>query len=149
MLDPIQYEFWFLITTLADPEPGAGAETSIFRLQLPLRLQQESGSLRLQRWLHNTGPCYMTGKMAVKECPGGQKRRQRQIVATGRQQRSSFGWGESWRRRWHSEQTLPFSRTIMGKYFHYISQLNQIVKNWKCNKNSFCEKWMNFTMLSY
>ncbi len=34
MLDPIQYELWFSSTTLADPEPGAGAETSIFRLQL-------------------------------------------------------------------------------------------------------------------
>jgi hypothetical protein len=34
MLDPIQYEFLFLFTTLADPEPGAGSETSIFRLQL-------------------------------------------------------------------------------------------------------------------
>jgi hypothetical protein len=35
MLDPIQYEFLFLFTTLADTEPdqGAGAETSIFRLQ--------------------------------------------------------------------------------------------------------------------
>jgi hypothetical protein len=37
MLDPIQYEFRFFQHTLADPEPGAGAETSIFRLQLRLR----------------------------------------------------------------------------------------------------------------
>jgi hypothetical protein len=36
MLDPIQYEFLFLFTTLAglEPGPGAGAETSIFRLWL-------------------------------------------------------------------------------------------------------------------
>jgi hypothetical protein len=34
MLDPIQYEFLFLFTTLTDPESGAGAETSIFWLQL-------------------------------------------------------------------------------------------------------------------
>jgi hypothetical protein len=34
MLNPIQYEFIFFKTTLADPEPGAGAETSIFRLRL-------------------------------------------------------------------------------------------------------------------
>ncbi len=32
MLDPNQYKFLFLFTTLVDPEPGAGAETSIFRL---------------------------------------------------------------------------------------------------------------------
>jgi hypothetical protein len=39
MLDPIQYEFLFLFSTLADPELGARAvtETSIFRLQLRLR----------------------------------------------------------------------------------------------------------------
>jgi hypothetical protein len=34
MLDPIYYDFLF--TTLADPEPGAGAETLIYRLQLRL-----------------------------------------------------------------------------------------------------------------
>ncbi len=27
MLDPLQYEFLFIFTTFADPEPGAGAET--------------------------------------------------------------------------------------------------------------------------
>ncbi len=32
MLDPIQYEFLFLYTTLADPEPES--ETSIFWLRL-------------------------------------------------------------------------------------------------------------------
>ncbi len=32
MLDSIQYEFLFLFITQADPEPGAGAETSTFRL---------------------------------------------------------------------------------------------------------------------
>jgi hypothetical protein len=38
MLYPIQYEFLFLFTTLADPELelGAGAKTLIFRLQLRL-----------------------------------------------------------------------------------------------------------------
>jgi hypothetical protein len=34
MLDPIQYEFRFFLNTLADPEPGARAETLIFRLRL-------------------------------------------------------------------------------------------------------------------
>ncbi len=34
MLDYIQYEFWFLFTTQADQKPGAGAETSTFRLWL-------------------------------------------------------------------------------------------------------------------
>ncbi len=37
MLDPIQYEFLILFTTLADPELGAGADTSIFQLQLRFR----------------------------------------------------------------------------------------------------------------
>jgi hypothetical protein len=33
VLDPIQYEFRFFQNTLVDPEPGAGAETSMLRLQ--------------------------------------------------------------------------------------------------------------------
>jgi hypothetical protein len=36
MLDSIQYEFLFFFTTYADPEPGAGAENSTFRLQFRL-----------------------------------------------------------------------------------------------------------------
>jgi hypothetical protein len=52
MLDPTQYEFRFFFTTLADPEPGAGAETSIFRLWLRLRPKVSapcgSGSTSLQ-----------------------------------------------------------------------------------------------------
>jgi hypothetical protein len=47
MLDPIQYEFLFLFTTLADPEPGAGAETSIFRLQPKVPAPCGSGSTTL------------------------------------------------------------------------------------------------------
>jgi hypothetical protein len=35
-IDPIQYDFWFWFTTFADPEPGAEAETSLYRLQLRL-----------------------------------------------------------------------------------------------------------------
>ncbi len=62
MLDPIQYEFRFFFTTLADPELGAGAETSIFRLRpkvLAPAPAKSSGSLRLR--LHNTG-CQYTPK---------------------------------------------------------------------------------------
>jgi hypothetical protein len=44
MLDPIQYEFGFFLTTLSDPEPGAGAETSIFRLQLQPKVPAPCGS---------------------------------------------------------------------------------------------------------
>jgi hypothetical protein len=49
MLDPIQYEFRIFQNTLADPEPGAGAETS----EIPALAPPESfGSMRLR--LHNT-----------------------------------------------------------------------------------------------
>jgi hypothetical protein len=46
MLDPIQYEFLFLFTTLADPEPepGAGPETSIFQLWLQAKVPASCGS---------------------------------------------------------------------------------------------------------
>jgi hypothetical protein len=44
MLDPIQYEFRFFQNTLADPELGAGAETSIFRLQLRPKVSAPAGS---------------------------------------------------------------------------------------------------------
>ncbi len=45
MLDPIQYEFrFFFFTTLSDPEPGAGAETSIFRLRLQPKVLAPCGS---------------------------------------------------------------------------------------------------------
>jgi hypothetical protein len=44
MLDPIQYEFLFLFTTLADPDPGAVAETLIFRLQLRSKVPGPCGS---------------------------------------------------------------------------------------------------------
>jgi hypothetical protein len=44
MLDPIQYEFRFLQNTLGDPEPGAGAETSIFRLRLQPKVSAPCGS---------------------------------------------------------------------------------------------------------
>jgi hypothetical protein len=37
MLDHIQYEFSLSFTTFADPEQGAWAEASIFRLQLRIR----------------------------------------------------------------------------------------------------------------
>jgi hypothetical protein len=49
MLDPIQYEFRFFQNTLADPEPGAGAETSIFRLQPKVLSPCGSGSTTLQK----------------------------------------------------------------------------------------------------
>jgi hypothetical protein len=51
MLDPIQYELRFFQNNLADPEPEpeAGAETSIFRLWLQ---PKGFGSMRLR--LHNT-----------------------------------------------------------------------------------------------
>jgi hypothetical protein len=50
MLDPIQYEFsFFSQNTLADPEPGARAETSIFRLQL--RLHPKVSAPALQPWV--------------------------------------------------------------------------------------------------
>jgi hypothetical protein len=44
MLDPIQYEFRFFQNTLADPEPGAGAETSIFQLRLRPKVSAPAGS---------------------------------------------------------------------------------------------------------
>jgi hypothetical protein len=44
MLDPIQYEFRFFQNTLADPEPGAGVETSIFRLRLQPKVSAPCGS---------------------------------------------------------------------------------------------------------
>jgi hypothetical protein len=46
MLDPIQYEFRILYTTLADPEPepGAGAETLIFWLWLQPKVRAPCGS---------------------------------------------------------------------------------------------------------
>jgi hypothetical protein len=50
MLDPIQYEFRFFQNTLADPEPGAGAETSIFRLQPKVSAPCGSGSTTLVYW---------------------------------------------------------------------------------------------------
>ncbi len=66
LLYPIQYELWFLYTTLV--WPGAGAETSLYRLQLRLRPKvsapygSNSGSLRLQLRLrlHNNGVTIMT-----------------------------------------------------------------------------------------
>jgi hypothetical protein len=47
MLDPIQYEFRFFQNTLADPELGAGAETSRFRLQPKVSAPCGSGSTTL------------------------------------------------------------------------------------------------------
>jgi hypothetical protein len=46
MLDPIQYEFLFLFTNLADPEPGDRdkAETLIFRLRLQPKVLAPCGS---------------------------------------------------------------------------------------------------------
>jgi ribonucleotide reductase alpha subunit len=44
MLDPIQYEFGFFQNTLADPELGAGAETSIFWLRLQPKVSAPCGS---------------------------------------------------------------------------------------------------------
>jgi hypothetical protein len=44
MLDPIQYEFRFFQNTLVDPEPGAGAETSIFQLRLQPKVLAPCGS---------------------------------------------------------------------------------------------------------
>jgi hypothetical protein len=53
MLDPIQYEFRFFQNTLVDPEPGAGAETSIFRLRLQPKVSAPcgSGSTTLVFWI--------------------------------------------------------------------------------------------------
>ncbi len=53
MLDPIQYEFLFLFTTLADtkPDQGAGAETSIFRLQPKVPVPCDSGSTTLLKYI--------------------------------------------------------------------------------------------------
>jgi hypothetical protein len=45
MLVPIQYEFRFFQNTLVDPEPGAGAETSIFRLRLQPKVSAPCGSV--------------------------------------------------------------------------------------------------------
>jgi hypothetical protein len=47
MLGPIQYEFRFFKNILADPEPVAGAETSIFRRQPKVSAPCGSGSTTL------------------------------------------------------------------------------------------------------
>ncbi len=47
MLDYIQNEFLILFTTLADPELGAGAETSTFRLWPKVPAPCGSGSTTL------------------------------------------------------------------------------------------------------
>jgi hypothetical protein len=44
MLDPIQYEFRFFQNSLADPEPGTAAETSIFQLRLQPKVSAPCGS---------------------------------------------------------------------------------------------------------
>ncbi len=49
MLDPIQYEFRFFQNTLADLEPGAGAETSIFRLRLQPKVSAPCSSTTLEK----------------------------------------------------------------------------------------------------
>ncbi len=61
MLYPIPYEFLFLFTSLADPEPGAEAKTSIFQLQLhpgPTAITWLQGQLHAIGWL--PGPTAVT-----------------------------------------------------------------------------------------
>jgi hypothetical protein len=64
MLDPIQNEFGFFQNTLVDPEPepGAGAETSIFRLQPKVSAPCGSGSTTLVTLL-TLGTWHRQGKM--------------------------------------------------------------------------------------